>query len=167
VPGSWNSGQSIEDAIQMIEQQQWIERRIKQQADRRQSGSLFALLLAVSGAGCSTASLTSETPVALKEKIVAERAEARWQAVIRRDFEAAYGYLSPSSRSALTLEGFKATAGQLAYRGAKIDGVTCEAETCDVKLFVTYDHRVMKGVTSPLAEKWILDKGQMWYVWPM
>jgi hypothetical protein len=140
---------------------------IKHHGISRWLGSLLALLLAASIAGCGTLTLTSETPAAQKEKVVAERAAARWQALTKRDFETAYSYLSPSSRSALTLEKFKATVGNLAYREARVEGVTCEAELCDARLLVTYDHRVMKGVTSPLGEKWILDKGQMWYVWPL
>ena len=140
---------------------------IKHYGFSRWLGRLPALLFAASIAGCGTMALTGDTPAAQKEKVVAERAAARWQALIKRDFDTAYSYLSPSSRSALTLERFKANVGNLAYREAKVEGVTCEAETCDAKLQVTYDHRVMKGVTSPVGEKWILDKGQMWYVWPL
>jgi hypothetical protein len=118
-------------------------------------------------AGCGTTGLTKETPAAQKEKVVAERANARWQALIKRDYEAAYAYMSPGSKSALSSDGFKNTAGQMVYRDAKVLGVTCEEELCSVKLSITYDHRVMKGVTTPLEERWILENGQMWYVWPL
>ncbi len=43
--------------------------------------------------------------------------------------------------------------------------MTCEAETCLVKLLITYDAQMMKEVHSPLEESWVIDKGQAWYVW--
>jgi hypothetical protein len=30
---------------------------------------------------------------------------------------------------------------------------------------LTYDHPRMKGITTPLEESWILDKGQFWYLY--
>jgi hypothetical protein len=50
------------------------------------------------------------------------------------------------------------------YRAAKVDGVTCESDTCTVKLSVTYDYRQFKGMTTPLVEKWIITQGQAWFV---
>jgi hypothetical protein len=34
-----------------------------------------------------------------------------------------------------------------------------------VTLAVTYDHRMMKGITTPIHETWVIDDGQFWYVW--
>ena len=48
---------------------------------------------------------------------------------------------------------------------AKVEEVRCEAEVCYVKLLVTYDHARMKGITTPIVESWIVDGGQVWYVY--
>jgi hypothetical protein len=47
--------------------------------------------------------------------------------------------------------------------------VNCEADTCTVKLSVTYDHKVRGAskplnITTPLTEKWIISQGQAWFV---
>ena len=111
------------------------------------------------------AGVTKESPVADKVTAVTERANARWQAMLKHDFDAAYTYLSPSSRAVTPLPGYKTRASRTAFRDAKIDGVSCESETCKVKLTVTYDHRIMKGIATPLEETWVIDQGQVWYVW--
>jgi hypothetical protein len=41
----------------------------------------------------------------------------------------------------------------------------CEAEICKVKLTVTLDHRLMKGIPLDVEESWVLENGQYWYVW--
>ena len=32
---------------------------------------------------------------------------------------------------------------------------------------LTYDHRLMKGLMTPLHETWVIDEGQAWYVWEL
>jgi hypothetical protein len=51
------------------------------------------------------------------------------------------------------------------YRDARVDEVKCEAEVCTVRVMLTYDHRLMKGITTPLQESWILERGRFWYVY--
>ena len=124
---------------------------------------LVVAVLAVVTAACATLSPTS--PTEEKVKVVTERATARWKAIIDKDFEAAYAYLSPASRSTVTPAGFKTIASRLNYRAAVVKEVTCEAETCRVRLQITYDARQMSGVHTPLEESWVIEKGQAWYVW--
>jgi len=50
-------------------------------------------------------------------------------------------------------------------RDAKIESIDCDADACKVKLWITYDHRLMKGVSTPLEETWVFDKGQAWFVY--
>jgi hypothetical protein len=126
-------------------------------------------MLLVATAGCATTSggLTKDTPAETKQSVVRERAEARWQAMINGDFPAAYAYLSPASREMVTVGTIEARAkGAITYTGIKVDTVSCEALACKVKLWLTYDHKLMKGVTTPVDEAWIIDGGQAWYVWP-
>ena len=124
---------------------------------------LAVVVLAVLTAACATLGPTS--PNEEKVKVVTERATARWKAIIGKDFAAAYEYLSPASRTTVTRAGFSTIASRLEYKDAKVIEVTCDAETCKVKLLITYDAKMMKGVHSPLEESWVIDKGQAWYVW--
>ena len=118
--------------------------------------------------GCATtAGLSADTPAATKEAAVAVRAQARWDAVIKTDYPAAYAYLSPGSKESLPQAAYEAkmAAIKIAYRAAKIDKVTCEAEVCKVMLTLTYDYQKFKGVATPLNEIWIIEKGNGWFVY--
>jgi len=110
--------------------------------------------------------MTPETPQDKKEAVVSQRAQERWNALIRNDYAAAYQYLSPSSRELMTADEYRNRAqGELRYTAARVDNVTCEAEACKVRMVVTYDHRMMKGIVTPVEESWVLDKGQFWYLY--
>ena len=126
---------------------------------------LAVVVLAVLTAACAT--LGPSSPKEEKVKVVSERAQARWKAIIGKDFASAYEYLSPKSRATVTPAGFKAVASRLAYKAAELKDVTCEAETCKVTFLITYDTKLMKDVHSPLEESWVIDGGQAWMVWPL
>ena len=126
---------------------------------------LAVVVLAVLAAACAT--LGPSSPNEEKVKVVSERAQARWKAIIGKDFAAAYEYLSPKSRATVTPAGFKAIASRLAYRAAELKDVTCEVETCKVTFLITYDAKLMKEVHSLLEESWVFDGGQAYMVWPL
>jgi hypothetical protein len=139
---------------------------------------LAVAVLAVMTAACAT--LGPSSPTEEKVKVVTERATARWKAIIGRDFAAAYEFMSPATRVTVTPAGFKAVASRIAYREAKVTEATCEAGSCRVKLMITYDAPApvptavqgkntvtMKGIHTPLEENWVIDQGQLWYVWPI
>ena len=46
------------------------------------------------------------------------------------------------------------------FRAYRIDDATCDARRCLVQAKMTYDHRKMKGVTTPVVESWIIDARQ-------
>jgi hypothetical protein len=123
---------------------------------------------AVAVAGCATVGggLAKDSPPAVKEAAVAERAKARWQALIKRDYDGAYAFFSPSSRQATTLANFQTRIANIQYRAVSIDKVECVAEVCTVKLTLTYDYPPAKtaGVVTPLDESWVIDQGQAWFV---
>jgi hypothetical protein len=104
------------------------------------------------------------SPQARREAVEA-RVNARWDALIKGDLDRAYALLSPASREVTTLEQFKRNTRKGGFREAKIDQIECGAELCTVKMLVTYDHRLMKGVQTPIEETWIFDKGQPWLVY--
>jgi len=96
---------------------------------------------------------------------VRQRALSRWDLLIKDDMDAAYAYLSPGSRETTPLEKFKKNFRRNAFRAARVDTVTCDGDACVAKLYVTYDHPKMKGITTPIMESWILDGGQAWLVY--
>jgi hypothetical protein len=136
----------------------------------RQTGRLAAIWIAVlSLASCAVSPIGdgnagTASPEARREA-VASRAQARWDALIKGDLEKSYSYLSPASRKTLTFEQYKGVTRKSGFRDAKIDSIDCDAQACTVKLMVTYDHKLMKGITTPLEETWVFDKGQAWYVY--
>jgi hypothetical protein len=128
----------------------------------------IAAIAAVVAAGCATTSggLAPDSPAAMKEKVVAERANARWQALIERDYGKAYAFFSPASREATSLSKYQAQIQAIEYRAVKVDKVECVEAVCKVMLTLTYDFPPAKvrGVVTPLDEDWIIDKGQAWFV---
>jgi hypothetical protein len=126
-------------------------------------------------AGCATtpqsgssapaaAPAASVTTPEAKQELVKTRAMARWELLIKDDMDAAYAYLSPGSKQAVSLERFKKNFRRGAFRAARVDNVTCDGDACVARMYVTYDHPRMKGITTPIIESWIIDGGQAWYV---
>ena len=111
--------------------------------------------------------VTSESPLETRRDVVRARATERWQAVIKGDLDKAYGFMSETSWQATSLDRFKARSRVAAFTGAEIQKVECEAEICRVDVFVTYDHRLMKGVGMPLRETWVIERGNAWYIDPI
>jgi hypothetical protein len=119
-------------------------------------------------AGCATiGGITPASPAAEKEALVRERANARWQALIKRDYAAAYEYLSQASRDTVPLARFQAQLQQMAYRAVTIDKVECGADVCKVMVRLTYDFAPAKmtGVVTPGNEDWIIERGSAWFVY--
>jgi hypothetical protein len=111
-------------------------------------------------AACATAP-SSESDV---KKLVAERAVARWQAMIKGDYAGAYEFLSPGSKASMTPELYKAKIKNPIWRDAVVQSAECTGETCQVKLSITYDYKNMKGVKTELTESWLLEGGNAWYI---
>jgi hypothetical protein len=104
------------------------------------------------------------TPEA-KQALVTERINARWDLLIKGDLDGAYKFLSAGSQEAMSLKVYKAKVKPGMWREVKIDSMNCDAEICQAKMTLTYDHRLMKGVQTPFEETWILEKGNAWYVY--
>jgi len=135
---------------------------------RRRCAMALAIAVAAVLAGCaSPGGLSKDSSAADKESAVAERAKARWQALIKRNYQEAYGFFSPASKDTTSLAVFQAKVAGIDYRSASIDKVECVAEVCTVKLTLTYDYpqAKAKGVVTPLDESWVIDKGQAWFAY--
>jgi hypothetical protein len=154
---------SEQDAIQMI--RQGCKRgAVRALAAKRQVRYAAVVVLAVVSAACAT--LGPDSPNEQRSRSCRAGAGAR-DAIIGKDFAAAYGYMSPTSRATMTEAGFKTIASRLSYRAAEVKEAKCDAGNCRLKLIITYDMPTMKGIHSPLEENWVIDRGQIWYVWPL
>jgi hypothetical protein len=118
-------------------------------------------------AGCAT--LNADSAPEAKQKVVAGRAQARWELLIKGDVEGAYQYLSAGSKAGTPLALYKAKIKPGIWRKAKVEKVDCKAEVCKVEMLITYDFRnrfgTMKGIETPLPETWIIENGSAWYVY--
>ena len=134
-------------------------------AKRRHFGIVQVLLVAALLPACaSVGGLSAGAPAEVKRDAVAERAKARWDALIKLDIAGAYAYLSPASRATMPLDLYRAKHRVGLYRAVKVDGVDCDADACTVSLSLTYDYKRFKGITTRVVEKWIIADGQAWFV---
>ena len=103
---------------------------------------------------------------------VEQRAQARWDALVSGDIDAAYAYLSPGYRSSVSRVDY-----EIGLRSRRVQWVDaeyaehrCEEESCDVKIKLLF--RVPSptpGISeftsrSVVSEKWIFSSGQWWHL---
>jgi hypothetical protein len=116
-------------------------------------------------AGCATGPMGGLSSPEAKVAAVTKRAQERWDALLKGDVRAAYTYLSPASRAVMSLERYQTRVNPANFKSVKLEKVTCQAETCQLRYWLTFDHRVMRGVETPIEETWIVENGQAWYVY--
>jgi hypothetical protein len=122
-------------------------------------------LAMVTLSGCAT------TPAA-RDRAIEQRAQARWEALLARDYAAAYQYLSPGYRSTTSATDFEIgiRARRVQYLSAEYQGHSCEEAACTVQIIVGY--RVVRPVaglpewksSSLVEERWIESDGQWWFL---
>lgn len=127
--------------------------------------AVLAVLAAALLAGCAD----NRPP----EEIVAERAQARWDALVAGDYAAARAYYTPGFRETSTAEEFAAemSARPVKWTAAEVFEVTCESDAarCEARSRVRYSTpAVMPGVgpmksVSGSTETWIQIDGDWWY----
>ena len=133
---------------------------------------LVTVLLAVliqGMAGCGTTGSVQSTSVVETgagdfSKVVAGRAQQRWDALLKSDMDTAYQFISPGGRSLMTLQQYRPRVNTSYWRGAKVSEASCGTETCEVTVLVDV---LIQGVkfTNPIKETWILDAGKWWFVY--
>lgn len=144
--------------------------------NRRPHGRFFLLRVARPIRFCVTivsvfvlvacAATTRETSTAKRlEDRVKERAAKRWEALIGGDLDTAYGFFSKATKNTYPLELYRVKMRPGLWREARVDTVKCSDEICDVTVILTIDHARIKGVVTPVAERWIIQDGQAWYVY--
>jgi hypothetical protein len=124
------------------------------------AGWIFALCFAVA-AGCASDPMRGRSD----QEVIKERAQARWNAMVKSDFGTAYSYMSPSGRAIITKDGYATTLKEGFWTDAQVKGVTCSGpEACDVHLLIEYAHAGSRFKT-PLVEKWVKNDGNWWYLY--
>jgi hypothetical protein len=98
------------------------------------------------------------------EATVKERAQARWDALVKGDFNAAYGYMSPGSRSVTSAADYASTLRRGFWKSAVVEKVQCgSAQSCDAAVTIEYEFMGVRTKT-PLRETWIRDGSEWWYL---
>jgi hypothetical protein len=133
-------------------------------------GNRISLLLAIST--CALLLTACAGTGKTKHHPVEERAQERWDALLKGDFDTAYTFYSPGYRSANSRVDFEISyrTRKVAIYQAMVQGSDCSAEACTVSTEVGY--RVgspVPGVskwdsTSILQERWVKTEGKWWFV---
>ena len=122
-------------------------------------------------AGCAGTASKPATP----EAQVRARAEARWDALLKREWLDAYGYFTPGHRSTVGEDVFikKMREKRIKWEQARVLNATCPQErVCEVKVEVDYlMHQPLRAVdlhrgTRSWTETWIRVRDQ-WYYRPL
>jgi hypothetical protein len=118
----------------------------------------FAIgLLPLALAGCATLLPSGE-------KVVEQKAAARWNAIVSGDLKSAYELISPAGRSALRYEAYEKSIRRGFHKGARVREVRCPtAELCEVTIEVEYEF-AGRRTNSLLWEKWVRQDHDWWYL---
>jgi len=117
---------------------------------------LAAALMAL--AGCAT--IAPEAP----EAVVKDRAQERWDALVRDDFHAAYAYLSPGSKQVIDEKNYVERLRKGFWKSAQVQSVKCASDrSCEAQVSIEYEFQGRRTKT-PLHESWIREGSSWWYV---
>ena len=98
------------------------------------------------------------------KEAVAERAQQRWNLLVKNDFAAAYRYISPAGRELVTSEAYAAGLRRNFWTGAKVGDIECKTpDACEVDVWIEYQH-MGRPMRSPMREKWIKHRFDWWFV---
>jgi hypothetical protein len=120
--------------------------------------AFLAGVVAVALGGCAT---FDQRPA---EQIVQERAQARWNLVLKSDIRGAYEYLSPGSRAVMTSEQYASSLRLGFWKAVKVEKVVCETQSaCDAHLTIDYEFQG-RPVRTPAKETWVKEGSTWWYL---
>jgi hypothetical protein len=118
-------------------------------------------------AGCATTS-----PTAARDTLIQQRAQARWDAILARDYATAYAYATPGYRSATSATDFEIDlrSRRVQYTSGAYKDHSCEEAACTVRISVGYKvARPVAGLSewngnSLLEEQWVFSQGEWWFL---
>lgn len=121
------------------------------------AGFIAVSLLLVS---CATAVKQSRPD----EEVVKERAQERWDAMVKGDFSAGYQFVSPAGKSVYSEEQYEGGYKRDFWTGANVEKVDCTTPgLCEVDVLIAYKLRAME-MKAPLRERWVKQDSQWWFV---
>ena len=98
------------------------------------------------------------------KEVVAEKAQQRWDALVKGDFATAYRYISPAGRKTVTQAAYASQLKAGFWTGAKVQDVRCPtAEACEVDVTVEYQALGLRTKT-PVREQWVKADSDWWFV---
>jgi hypothetical protein len=108
------------------------------------------------------------------DDIIAERAQARWDAVLAKDYAIAYAYYSPGFRSKVSVTDLeiKLRLQRVKWTSAKYRDHTCTEDVCTVRVDIGYQVGApVPGVDvwngfDLVEEQWVKTDGEWWYIPP-
>ena len=121
------------------------------------------LLVAALASGCASVG-SAFLPA---EDAVLKRAQARWDALVERDWKAAYAYMTPGYRAVVPLKRYSNQfSGPAQWDSAKAKSAKCEETRCVVNVEISY-RLLLPGHTNRVdsthvEEVWVREEGQ-WY----
>ena len=128
----------------------------------------LALILALAGLSACAATPGNQGT----DRVIPERAQARWDALLAGDIETAYTYLSPGYRSTMSVVdyGISLSTRRVKWKSAEYLDHQCEEQRCAVSLKIGYSvAQPMPGVKAYESfnvrdETWIYTDGQWWHL---
>ena len=106
----------------------------------------------------------AENKVDAVTRLVSDRAQQRWNALLEQNMDVAYQFISPAGRSLMSLKDYRPRVNAGFWRGARVKEATCAAETCELTVLVDMLVENVK-FTNSIKETWILDAGKWWFVY--
>jgi len=133
---------------------------------------LFLPAMAVSEPDQEVREATATEANAARRAAVEKRVAAKWDALIRRDFAAAYEFTSPAYRKVSSLDAFKHSFGngRVVWRRVEVVSVEFEddkAATVGIKIHILYyapQSQQPVDMATHDQESWVYEDGQWWYV---
>lgn len=124
---------------------------------------LAMLLCAALLAGCAGLGQSGSA-----EDRLSERAHARWQALIKADFDQAYEFETPGYRAVFSKQAFQNRFGRhVRWQDAEVRAVTLDGDTAEVRVLISYQALTPEGQlidgSQPIWERWQLVDGEWWY----
>ena len=115
--------------------------------------------------------MLKEGPGDSPEALVKSRAEARWKAMIAKDYRTAYSYLSPGFRIKVDEYAYRNRfAGKTDFHSARVKGVSCDGGKCQVEVETQYTIHAIPPFNVEFQRKgeerenWVLLDGEWWLV---
>lgn len=100
---------------------------------------------------------------------VRQRANERWQALVKGEISRAYSYNAPGFRAVVTQDGYRNRIGSsVTWLGAEVIRVECpEADKCTAVVRIDYKPVMMRQnndkFSTHVDETWLLEDGQWWF----